>query len=53
MCGHIHGYRNGYDFSVLKTATAMKTVTVYFAISHTLNSDMKVDYDTHYDRDAM
>ena len=51
---HIHSYRNGYDFSVIKTATAMKTVTVYFAMSHTPSSDMEVHCDTQLgDSDAM
>ena len=34
---HIQSYRNGY---VIKTA-AMKTVTVYFAMSHMPSSDME------------
>ena len=41
MCSHIHSYRNSYDFTVIKTATVMKTVIVYFAMSHTPSSDME------------
>ena len=41
--------------SVMKTATVMETVTVYFAMSHTPSSDMEgIDCDTQLgDRDVM